>query len=295
MTDSQSAKWLQAVVKKMNSQKARKFYHLVTSSSCQFILSGKWIFKLKKSSDDFIVRYKARWIAHDYRQMKNKNYDESYVLVVRFDNSRILPAIAARKRWLIKQFDVKIVYLYKKMDRDLYIEQSKNFIEGENLVYKLNSNLYKLIQSGHLWFKKFNSSLKIFELTQFKWNKAVFFDAGCQLYIILYVNDIKIFCLNEASISRLKNHLKNSYEMSTCDVIWYFKMKISRTVNEVILLTQRKCIRDLLQRHEMKNYVVVFISMMKTNLVKTSEDYQCQIDDLKIYQVLIENLMHLMI
>ena len=72
-------------------------------------------------------------------------------------------------------------------------------------------------------------------------------------------------------------------------------MRISRAANEAILLTQRKYIRDLLQRHEMKNCVVVITSMMKTNLVKTSEDHHCQIVDLKIYQVLIKSLMHLMI
>ena len=51
----------------------------------------------------------------------------------------------------------------------------------------------------------------------------------------------------------------------------------------------------MLQRHEMKDDVIVIISMMKTNLVKASKDYQCQIDNLKIYQVLIKSLMHLMI
>ena len=168
MTSSQLAKWLQAVVKKINSQKTRKFSHFVIFSFCQFIFSDKWVFKLKKNFDDFIVKYKARWIIHDYTQIKDRDYDESYALVVRFNSSRILLAITTRKRWLIKQFDMTIVYLYEKMNRELYIEQLENFVKNENLVCKLNSNLYKLVQSEHLWFKEFNSSLKIFELTQFK-------------------------------------------------------------------------------------------------------------------------------
>ena len=60
-------------------------------------------------------------------------------------------------------------------------------------------------------------------------------------------------------------------------------MKISRTTNEVILLTERKYICDLMQKHEMKNCVIVITSVMKINLVKTSKNHQCQIVDLKIY------------
>ena len=227
--------------------------------------------------------------------MKNRDYDESYALVVKFDNSRVLLAIATRKRWLIKQFNVTIVYLYEKMNRNLYIEQFENFVKNENLVCKLNSNLYELVQSEYFWFKDFSNLLKIFKFIQFKWNETVFFDVSCQLYITLYVDDIKIFRLNEALIFRFENHLKSNYEMSLYNVIWYLEMKLFWTINEVILLIQRKYIRDLLQKHEMKNCVVVFISMMKTNLVKASKNYQCQIVNLKIYQILIESLMHLMI
>ena len=129
MTNFQLTKWLQAVVKKMNNQKIRKFYHFVTFSLRQFILNDKWIFKLKKNLDDFIIKYKTRWIVHDYKQMKDKKYDKFYAFVVRFDNSRILLIIAIWKKWLIKQFDVIIVYFYEKINRDLYIEQFKNFIK----------------------------------------------------------------------------------------------------------------------------------------------------------------------
>jgi histone deacetylase 1/2 len=71
-------------------------------------------------------------------------------------------------------------------------------------------------------------------------------------------------------------------------------MKISQS-NDVILLTQIKYIRDLLIRHEMKECAFVVISMTEIKLKKSLSGYKCPKNQLKQFQVLLSELMHLMI
>jgi hypothetical protein len=86
-------------------------------------------------------------VIKDYRQIKERDFNETYALVVRSDISRILLAVAAVKNYQIRQFDVKTVFLYDQMNRVLYIAQSKEFEKDDvkKNVYQLNTSLYDLM------------------------------------------------------------------------------------------------------------------------------------------------------
>ncbi len=132
------------------------------------------------------------------------------------------------------------------------------------------------------------------------------------------MNDIKIFVPINQMIDELSDYLKSKYEIIDLgNVKWYLRMKITRLShkinkthkiqknqknqnensqsNESILLTQIKYIRDLLIRHEMKKCAFVVISMTETKLKKSLSEYKCSNNQLKQFQILLRELMHLMI
>jgi hypothetical protein len=121
------------------------------------------------------------------------------------------------------------------------------------------------MQSLHLWFDEIKRKSLTYELTQSKHDEALFFKE--ELYVTLYVNDIKTFVSDAQSIDHFSQHLKSNYEMIDQDVQWYLSMKISR-VNDSILLTQVKYIRNLSSNHEMKECSFVSISMIEIKLKK---------------------------
>ncbi len=65
--------------------------------------------------------------------------------------------------------------------------------------------------------------------------------------------------------------------------------------NGAILLTQTKYIRDLLARHGMEECALVATSMTEVKLKKAPSSYKCPEKQLKAYQILLSELMHLMI
>jgi hypothetical protein len=123
-------------------------------------------------------------------------------------------------------------------------------------------------------------------------------------------------------IDELSDYLKSKYEIIDLkNVKWYLRMKITRLSHkthktqkiqknqknqnktdqsdcesdELILLTQIKYIRNLLTRHEMKKCAFVFISMTEIKLKKSLSEYKCPNNQLKQFQMLLDELMHLMI
>jgi hypothetical protein len=109
-------------------------------------------------------------------------------------------------------------------------------------------------------------------------------------------------------IDELSDYLKIKYEIIDLkDVKWYLGMKIIRLLSknqnqdqtdqsdDSILLTQAKYIRDLLMRHEIKDCAFVSILMTENKLRKALSGYKCLENQLKQFQILLSELMHLMI
>ena len=79
------------------------------------------MFTLKRGSKGEITRYKARWVILEYSQREELDYNEIFVLVVKFMSYKALFALAATLNWDLKQMNVKIVFLYNAVKKLIYI------------------------------------------------------------------------------------------------------------------------------------------------------------------------------
>jgi hypothetical protein len=52
------------------------------------VVTGKWIFQQKLTSDGSLDRYKARWVLRGFTQRPRVDYDEAFSFVVRFTTVR---------------------------------------------------------------------------------------------------------------------------------------------------------------------------------------------------------------
>jgi hypothetical protein len=278
-----------------DDQIQRDIFIIITSSYDVKSIIDKWVYKIKENPDESISRFKVRWVIHNYRQIEKIDYEEKYVFVVKSDTFRILLSIAIILDWKIRQFDVKLAFLNEMMNRMIYIVQSKDFEKSKDKACLLNLELYDLVQSAYLWFQEIKIKMLAYNLIQSKHDEALFFDQKRSLYVIVYVNDIKVFAFINQMIDELSDYLKSKYEIIDLrDVKWYLEMKISQS-NDSILLTQIKYIKNLLIRHEMKECAFVVISMTEIKLKKALSEYKCSKKQLKQFQILLDELMHLMI
>ncbi len=314
INESQTKEWRNVMQMKYDDQIKRDTFIIIISSYDVKSITDKWVYKIKENSNQSISRFKVRWVAHDYRQIEDVNYEEKYASVVKSDTSRILLSIAAILDWKIRQFDVKLVFLNEVMNRMIYIVQSKEFErEDKDKTCLLNLDLYELVQSAYLWFQEIKIKMLAYDLIQSKHDEALFLNQKRSLYVIVYVNDIKVFAPINEIIDEVSDFLKSKYEIIDLrNVKWYLRMKITRLLHKTqkdqnqtdqsddesddpILLTQTKYIRDLLIRHEMKECAFVPTLMTEKRLNKARPGYKCPENQLKQFQILLDELIHLMI
>ena len=166
------------------------------------------------------------------------------------------------------------------MDRCLYTTQPQGFEQGEGFVCLLNMALYRLVERAYLWFGDLKATLEDFGLSQVKHDDALFYNISRSLYITVYVDDIKVFYADDATILTLKKHLQSKYKLKDIrDFTWYLGMEISRLKNGSLLLSQRKYIYDLLIRHGIENCARTATFMI--NNLKFSKDLDKHICDAK--------------
>jgi hypothetical protein len=68
-----------------------------------------------------MVRHKTRLILKDYKQIAGRNYNKTYIAVLRNETTRLLLSLAAKYDWEIDQLNTVIIFLNSSMNREIYI------------------------------------------------------------------------------------------------------------------------------------------------------------------------------
>ena len=65
------------------------------------VVTGKWFFCHKLTSDDSLDRYKARWVLQGFTQRPGVDYDETFNPVVKFAIVCVVLSLALSRNWVI--------------------------------------------------------------------------------------------------------------------------------------------------------------------------------------------------
>ena len=269
---------------KVSSQLKRGAVRITKPLYDKRIIPGKWDFKIKENSDGTIARYKARWVAKGYVQVESRDYGDKFALVVRLDTFRILLSVSATKNWRMRQFDIKTAFLNSNMDCKLYTQEPESYEIEKGNACLLNTALYSLVQSAHLWFKEMKETCLEYSLIQSKYDDALFFNPKTELYVTTYVDNIKAFPPTDAIIDHFSPFVSSKYELTDIgDLKWYLGMEINRLQDGSIVLTQMKYIQDLLHRHGMEDCAKVLTLISQVQLTKAPENHKYDKKQLKQY------------
>lgn len=116
-------------------------------------LHSKWIFKVKPNG-----KYKARLVVKGCEQKEDIDYQETYSPVIEQSALRSTFAIATAKNKIVT-FDVKMAFLYGKLNDDIYIYPPEEY-NYKNKVLKLKKAIYGLKQAPLRWNIRFTDFLK---------------------------------------------------------------------------------------------------------------------------------------
>ena len=157
----QDESWVEAMHDELLQFQRNDVWTLVPRQEGEHIIGTKWIFRNKIDKEGNVIRNKARLVAQGYSQMEGVDYDETFSSVARMESIRILLALACQLKFKLYQMDVKTAFLNGFLKEDIYVAQSKGFIDPHFLdhVLYLKKALYGLKQAPKAWYDRLTQYL----------------------------------------------------------------------------------------------------------------------------------------
>ncbi|GKE71178.1 putative ribonuclease H-like domain-containing protein [Tanacetum coccineum] len=141
--------WVKAMQEELLQFKLQQVWTLVDLPFGKKAIGTKWVFRNKRDEKSIVVKNKARLVAQGHRQEEGIDYDEVFAPVSRIEAIWLFLAIASYKGFLVYQMDVKSVFLYGKIEEEVYVHQPLGFVDPAhpNKVYQVVKALYGLHQA----------------------------------------------------------------------------------------------------------------------------------------------------
>jgi hypothetical protein len=102
-------------------------WELVPRPKNKNVISKKWVFRNKLNEDGQVTRNKARLLCKGHAQIEGIDFEETFFLVARMEDIRLLLAYACSKNVKVYQMDIKSSFLNGELEEEIYIEQPKGF------------------------------------------------------------------------------------------------------------------------------------------------------------------------
>ena len=141
---------------------------LVPRPEREHIIDTKWVFHNKTDEEGNVIRNKARPAAQGYSEVEGVDFDESFTPVAHLESIRVLLALACHLKFKLYQMDVKTTFLNGFLKEDIYVAQTKAFIDPHFLdhVLYLKKALYGLKKAPRTWYDRLTEYLVSYGFTR---------------------------------------------------------------------------------------------------------------------------------
>ncbi len=245
-----------------NSLMENATWEIVSPPKGANVITGKWVFKLKKDRFGNILKYKARWVAHRYKQEEGLEDVKTFAAVVKLMSYRCLFAVGVKRGCWTRYMDVVTAFLYGFLDEIIYIEQPHLFTTKLDKICKLIKALYRLEQAPNVWYKTLVEFLKKLGFVRLELDHRIFISKDKQIFIAVYVDDLLLFGADISCLENIQQKLRDRFKMTDLgDVSHYLGMVVDYVVGEKITLCQSTYLKKVLVRFKMTGCKPVTVPM----------------------------------
>jgi hypothetical protein len=249
--------WRRAMEEEYAALLANHTWDLVPRPPDNNVITCKWLFRHKLTSDGSLDRYKARWVLRGFTQRPGVDYDETFSPVIKFATARAVLSLALSRNWVIHQLDVKNAFLHGTLTETIYCSQPTGFFDAAHpdLVCRLNRSLYGLKQAPRDWYSRFAIYLASLGFVEAKSDTSLFIyrQGEDTVYLLLYVDDIVLTASNVAPLQRTIVALQREFAMKKLGPLHHFLGINAERRPQGIFLHQRQYAIDILERAGMSD------------------------------------------
>ena len=214
-----------AMVEEYDSIFNKSAWEIVPRLDDKSMVGSRWIYKVKKAANGILEKYKAKFVAWGFSQIKGIDYDETSAPIAWYSSIRSILAVSKQMGWCIHQMDVKIMFLNGIIEEEVYIEKPEGFeiFNCESHVCRLKRALYGLKQESCAWYTRRDSYFTGlgFSKSEADANMYQIVVEGKLLIIFLYVDDV-ILSGDQQLIHSCNEDLAREFEMKDMGILHYF-------------------------------------------------------------------------
>jgi transposase InsO family protein len=257
ISGNDAKEWNKAMQEEYKSLVKNKTWTLMTLPPGRSAIKCKWVFKIKRTTDGNIERYKARLVACGYSQKPGIDYKETFSPVVRLDSVRIILALVAKYDLELIHFDVKTAFLNGSITENIYMQQPEGFEKGSALVCKLNRSLYGLKQASKVWNDCFVSFLKEFHLEPLQKDTCILVrkkpNDKARLIIAIYVDD-GLACSDDVTLlDKVVKHLSERFDITVMEAKCFVGLQIHRDrTRKTMFINQQHYIEQVVKMYHLE-------------------------------------------
>lgn len=250
--------WKNAMEEELNSLRENDTFEITTLPEGKHPVGGKWVYAIKEDFEG-TRRFKARYVAKGYNQVKGIDYKETFAPTANITSIRILMQLVVQNDLIVHQMDVKTAYLHAPIAEEIYLEQPEGFEvlsdTGEKLVYKLKKSLYGLKQSGRNWNKVLHEYLVENDFVQNSSDHCVYKKQikNDMIIVIIWVDDLIMAASDTHLLNQFKEVMQKKFRMKDLGKISYFLGIHFEQKEGEIKMSQDKYISKMLERFGMVN------------------------------------------
>ena len=292
--DVNNREWKDVMNEEYQSIMKNGVWEIVPRPKDKFVVTSKWIYKIKHAGDGSIDKYKARFVARGFSQLEGIDYEETFAPTAKYTTIQSLVSLATSMGWNIHQMDVKTAFLNGTIDEEVYIEQplGSEVKDRKAYVCRLKKELYGLKQAPRAWYARMDAYLQRIGFTKSTADSNLYIKVvdGKPVIILLYVDDLLLIGV-EGRIEKCKKQLAAEFDMKDLGLMhYYLGLEVWQGPNEVYL-GQGKYMIEILKRFDMMDYKPMTTPMI-TNLKRLGNPESSPVDPSK-YRQLIGSLMYL--
>jgi hypothetical protein len=269
-------------------------WEIVPRLKNKYVVSSRWLFKIKHVVDGSIEKYKERFVTRGFSQKEGIDYEETFSLVVRKTSIRTIIALAAKIKWKLHQMDVKTTFLNGVIEEEVYIEKPQGFEveDKKSHVCRLKKSLDRLKQAPRAWYGHIDSFLMRLGFTKSKEDSNLYFKImnNEPIILLLYVDDL-FLTREENLIIECKKRLASEFEMKYLGLMHYFLgLEVWKSPKN-IFLNQGKYTVEIFKRFNMLECKPMNTPMEVK--LKLLVDTLSELIDATLYRQIIGSLMYL--
>ena len=172
------------------------------------IIPSQWVFRIKRTPDGTIKKFKARIVFRG--DLQEDNGQDNYSPVAAWSTVRTFLVTSIMMNWVTTTVDFSNAFVQSKLpdDEPVWMHVPRGYVSTEGPAYclRLVKSLYGLACAQKLWFEYASKGFKQLGLRQSEHDPCLWY--GDEIMLVCYVDDCGISAPSQERIDRFVNDMR---------------------------------------------------------------------------------------